>query len=51
MFGGLDATILATKTAAEIAELSATNYVGGDKGRPGDNTWVVDFEGCLKSFL
>ena len=49
--GGLDANALSTMNAAEIAELNATHYVGGDKGGPGDTVWVVDFEGCLKSFL
>ena len=49
--GGLDANALSTMNAAEIAELNATHYVGGDKGGPDDSTWVVDFEGCLSSFL
>ena len=49
--GGLDPNALSTMNATEIAELSATHYVGGDKGGPEDTVWAVDFEGCLKSFL
>ncbi|KAK4696559.1 hypothetical protein P7C71_g1382, partial [Lecanoromycetidae sp. Uapishka_2] len=49
--GGLDTTALESMNAEEIAEQSATNYVGADRGEPGDPVWVVDFEGCLKSFL
>lgn len=51
MFGGLDAETLRTKTAAEIAELAATHYVDPDKVDSFDSTHVVDFEGCLRSFL
>ena len=49
--GGLDANALSTMNATEIAEVNATHYVGVDKGGPNDDVWVVDFEGCLKSFL
>ena len=49
--GGLDAETLGTKNAAEIAELTATHYVGSDKADAFDATYVVDFEGCLRSFL
>lgn len=49
--GGLDNKALGDMNAAEIAEQAATNYVGDNRGEPGDPVWVVDFEGCLKSFL
>ncbi len=49
--GGLDAQTLKTKNAAEIADLAAIHYVDSDKVDAFDSTHVVDFEGCLKSFL
>lgn len=49
--GGLDNDALGTMNTAEIAELTATNYVSADRGEPGDPVWVVDFGGCLRSFL
>lgn len=49
--GGLDRDILETRNAAEIAELRATTYVGSDKFDIGKSDHVVDFEGCLGSFL
>ncbi len=49
--GGLDNDALGTMNTAEIAELTATNYVSADRGEPGDPVWVVDFQGCLRSFL
>lgn len=51
MFGGLDSETLKTKNAVEIAELAATHYVDSDKVDAFNATHVVDFEGCLKSFL
>lgn len=50
-FAGLDAQDLKTKNAAEIAELTATHYVESDKVNAFNSVHVVDFEGCLKSFL
>ena len=49
--GGLDAETLATRNAAEIDELRATTFVGSDKIDIGKSDHVVDFEGCLRSFL
>ena len=49
--GGLDTETLETLNAAEIAELHATTYVGSDKNDIGKSDHVVDFEGCLGSFL
>ena len=49
--GGLDAETLATRNAADIAELRATTFVGSDKIDIGKSDHVVDFEGCLGSFL
>ena len=49
--GGLDKNAVETMNAAEIAEQTATHYVGDGRGEPGDPVWVVDFEGCVKSFL
>lgn len=49
--GGLDTEILETMTAAEIAELRATTFVSSDKNDIGKSDHVVDFEGCLGSFL
>ena len=51
MFGGLDANALKSMNAAEIAEMSATHYVDSEKLDAFDASHVVDFEGCLKSFL
>ena len=51
MFGGLDPDALKTKNAAEIAEMAATHYVDSNKVDAIDSIHVVDFEGCLKSFL
>ena len=49
--GGLDPKFLETKTAAEIAELTATQYVDYDKVDAFNSIHVVDFEGCLRSYL
>ena len=49
--GGLDAKTLSDKTASEIRTMTATHYVGEDKGDSGDSEYVVDFEGVVKSFL
>ena len=49
--GGIDAETLATRNAAEIDELRATTFVGSDKIDIGKSDHVVDFEGCLGSFL
>ena len=49
--GGLDTETLETKNAAEIAELRATAFVSSDKTDIGKSGHVVDFEGCLGSFL
>lgn len=49
--GGLDTETLETMNAAEIAELRATTFVGSNKNDIGKSDHVVDFEGCLGSFL
>lgn len=49
--GGLDTETLESSNAAEIAELRATTFVGSDKNDIGKSDHVVDFEGCLGSFL
>ena len=49
--GGLDTETLENSNAAEIAELRATTFVGTDKIDIGKSDHVVDFEGCLASFL
>ena len=49
--GGLDTETLETRNATEIAELRATTFVGADKNDIGKSDHVVDFEGCLGSFL
>ena len=49
--GGLDKETLEASSAAEIAELRATTFVGSDKIDIGKSDHVVDFEGCLGSFL
>lgn len=49
--GGLDAETLETRNAAEIAELRATTFVDSNKNDIGMSDHVVDFEGCLGSFL
>ncbi|KAI9724002.1 MAG: hypothetical protein M1812_000720 [Candelaria pacifica] len=51
--GGLDANTLDSKDAEEIATLTATDYVGGDKYRVGQegSAFVVDFEAVVKAFL
>lgn len=55
--GGLDKEILAESTAAEIAEMTATDYIRAGTGRikfyDGSDSehWVVDFEGIVKGFL
>lgn len=51
--GGLDTKYLEEHSKAEIAEMTATSYVGDDKedlGQPGSE-WAVDFEGLAKGFL
>ena len=49
--GGLDKETLQNKTAAEIADLAATQFVDNDKVDALDSAYVVDFEGCLRSFM
>ena len=49
--GGLDTETLETRNAAEIAELRATAFVGSEKNDIGKSDHVIDFEGCLGSFL
>lgn len=49
--GGLDANMLAERTAAEIATMTATNFVGADKDREGGSKFVIDFDGVVKGFL
>ena len=49
--GGLDTESLETGSAAEIAELRATAFVSSEKNDIGKSDHVVDFEGCLRSFL
>lgn len=49
--GGLDAQVLGTLDAEDIATLTATNFVPFDKNDPKNEVYVVDFEGCIKAFL
>ncbi|KAL9128693.1 MAG: hypothetical protein Q9217_002686 [Psora testacea] len=49
--GGLDVCTTENSNAAEIAMLTATHSVAFDKSDPRNETYVVDFEGCLKAFL
>ena len=49
--GGTDRKTLESKNAAEIAELTAKHYVDYDKVDTSSSSHVVDFEGCLRSFL
>lgn len=49
--GGLDAKTLEQSNAAEIAEITATNYISDDKQEGDDSDFVVDFDGVLKGFL
>ncbi|CAD6576268.1 MAG: hypothetical protein ASARMPREDX12_007814 [Alectoria sarmentosa] len=49
--GGLDTETLETRNAAEIAELRATTFVDSNKNDIGMSDHVVDFEGCLGSFM
>ena len=49
--GGLDDQTLEESTAAEIAGIKATNYVGDDKIDERARDFVVDFDGVLKAFL
>ena len=49
--GGLDAETLKDRNAAEIAEMTATHYVDSEKLDAFDSAHIVDFEGCLRSFL
>ena len=49
--GGLDNQTLEESTAAEMASITATNYVGDDKMDERARDFVVDFDGVLKGFL
>ncbi|MCJ1477684.1 hypothetical protein MMC13_006357 [Lambiella insularis] len=49
--GGLDSQTLEESTAADIAKLTATNYVGNEQVDPRSKDYVVDFDGVLKGFL
>lgn len=49
--GGLDAKTLSDKNAAEIREITATQYVGEDKGDGPDSEYVVDFVNVVKAFV
>ncbi|KAI9821746.1 MAG: hypothetical protein M1827_002327 [Pycnora praestabilis] len=51
--GGLNAKCLSEHDAQQIATMSATEYVGGDKHNVGKegSTWVVDFEAVAKGFF
>lgn len=49
--GGLDKETIANSTASEIAKMTATHSVAFEKAEPGNENYVVDFEGCLKGFL
>lgn len=50
--GGIDAETIASRDAAEIAELRAAIFVSTDKIVDiGKSDHVVDFEGCLAAFL
>ena len=49
--GGLDADTLENSNAAGIATLTAKHSLAFDTSDPGNQTYVVDFEECLKAFL
>ena len=49
--GGLDQQSLEDSTAADIAKMTATNYVDFGKDDPRSSQYVVDFDGVLKGFL
>lgn len=49
--GGLDTKTLEESTTADIAKLTATNYVGDDQVDPRNKDHVVDFDGVLKGFM
>ena len=49
--GGLDKQTLEESSAAEIATMTATNFVDFDKHDPRSSKYVVDFDGVLKGFL
>ena len=51
MFGGVDLATLKDKDKDEIATLTATSYVAFGVADARNETHVVDFEGCLKSYL
>jgi len=51
--GGLDANTLDEHDAKEIRDITATDFVGSDKGNIGKDSsvWTVDFEAVVKGFL
>jgi hypothetical protein len=54
--GGIDEGTLETSTAAEIAEIRASDYIRSGGGsikfyNAEDPNWVIDFEGVAKGFL
>ncbi|MCJ1401971.1 hypothetical protein MMC11_005188 [Xylographa trunciseda] len=49
--GGLDQHTLEDSSAADIATMTATNFVDFDKHDPRSSQYVVDFDGVLKGFL
>ncbi|MCJ1318946.1 hypothetical protein MMC15_004278 [Xylographa vitiligo] len=49
--GGLDQQTLEDSSAADIATMTATNFVDFDKHDPRSSQYVVDFDGVLKGFL
>lgn len=51
MFGGMDHATLEEKNKDEIVALTATSYVPFNTDDPRNENYIVDFMGCLKSFL
>jgi Argonaute siRNA chaperone (ARC) complex subunit Arb1 len=52
--GGLDEGTLEASTAAEIAEIGASDYIRSGSIKfynTEDPNWVIDFEGVAKGFL
>lgn len=49
--GGLDATTISDRSAAELRDMTATHFVSPGQGDEDDPRYVVDFAGCAKGFL
>lgn len=48
---GLDPDALTTENKEDIALMTVTHFLPFDKTDPKNDTYVVDFEGCLRAFL